>query len=337
MTASLLVLVSVALLVVISGFCFVGCVLDTHGLGTGDPPPDKPFTKYSDTDVLPTAIAYWPLSEASAIADKPVAQAIAKDVIGNNNGNYTHKGNAPVGMFPCPLIPISPGLDSAPAIGFMALGVVSLLPGDAVQPGNDPNILTTGMQVDGGFVTVPFNGVINPAPIFTVECWAQPEWSAADAPAFRAAVDSRTVSAGGTQYTGWAIIVNQAGNWEAEVGAVGGAAYVKVTGGKAALSAAAHVVLTCDGSNATLFVNGVQAATKSLGGAFAPNTQSPLVIGVGGPWIATRAPGVPEPAFPLVPFKGTIQDVAIYNTVLADSDILTHFNDGSGKTTVPAG
>jgi hypothetical protein len=316
MTASLLVLVSVALLVLISGFCFVGCVLDTHGLG--ESPPDKPFTKYSDTDVIPTAIAYWPLSEASAAADKPVAQAIAKDVVGNNNGNYTHKGNAPVGMFPCPLIPISPGLDSAPAIGFLALGIVSLLPGDAVQPGNDPNILTTGMQVDGGFVTVPFNGVINP-PKFTVECWARPEWTAADAPAFRAIVDSRTIAAGGTVFTGYALIVNEAGNW------------------KAAPSEAAHVVLTCDGGNATLFVNGVQAAAKSLGGAFAPNTQSPLVIGVGGPWIATRTAGATEPAFPLVPFKGTIQDVAVYNIVLADSDILTHFNDGSGKTTVPAG
>lgn len=334
MTASLLVLVSVALLVVISGFCFVGCVLDTHGLGADDP---KPFTKYSDTDVIPTAVAYWPLSEASATADKPVPQAIAKDVVGNSDGNYTHKSNAPLGMFPCPPIPISPGLDSAPAIGFLSLGAVSLLPGDAVQPGNDPNILTTGMQVDGGFVTVPFNGVINPAPKFTIECWARPEWSAADAPAFRAVIDCRTINPAGTEYTGCAVIVNQAGNWEAEMGAVGSLSFVKVTGGKAALSEASHVVLTCDGSNAALFVNGVQAVTKSLGGAFAPNTQSPLVMGVGGPWIATRAMGVPEPAFPLVPFKGTIQDVAIYNTVLADSDILTHFNDGSGKTTVPAG
>jgi hypothetical protein len=337
MTASLLVLVSVALLVLISGFCFVGCVFDSHGTGVGEPPPPTPFTKYSDTDVKPTAVAYWPLSEASATADKPVAQAIAKDVVGNNDGNYTHKGNAPAGMFPCPPIPISAGLDSAPAIGFLSLGAVSLLPGDAVQPGNDPNVLTTGMQVDGGFVTVPFNGVINPTAKFTIECWARPEWSAGDPPAFRAAVDSRTINPGGTAFTGYAIVVNEAGNWEAELGAMGVAGFVMVTGGKAALSEAAHVVLTCDGSNATLFVNGVQAATKSLGGAFAPNTQSPLVIGVGGPWITTRAMGVPEPAFPLVPFKGTIQDVAIYSTVLADSDILTNFNDGSGKTTVPAG
>lgn len=337
MTASLLVLVSVSLLVLISGFCFVGCVLDTHGTGTGEPPPDKPFTKYSDTDVKPTAVAYWPLSEASATAGKPVAQAIAKDVVGNSDGNYTHKGNAPAGMFPCPFIPISPGLDSAPAIGSLALGVVSLLPGDAVQPGNDPNILTTGMQVDGGFVTVPYNSVINPAPKFTLECWARPEWTAADAPAFRSIVDSRTISGGGTVFTGYALIVNQAGNWEAELSVVGAAENVKVTGGKAALSETAHLVLTCDSITATLFVNGVPAATKPLGGMFALNTQSPLVIGVGAPWLTTRAMGVPEPAFPLTPFKGTIQDVAVYNTVLADSDILTHFNDGSGKTTVPAG
>ncbi len=46
MTASLLILVPVALLVVISGFCFVGCVFDSHGLG-------QSFTTYSALTSLP--------------------------------------------------------------------------------------------------------------------------------------------------------------------------------------------------------------------------------------------------------------------------------------------
>jgi hypothetical protein len=47
--------------------------------------------------------------------------------------------------------------------------------------------------------------------------------------------------------------------------------------------------------------------------------------------------GGPDASFPLVPFKGTIQDVAIYDDVLDPGTISKHSNDGSGKTTVPAG
>lgn len=334
MTATLLVLVPIALLVVISGFCFVGCVLDTHGLGNGEPPPDKPFTKYSDEDVIPTAVAYWPLNEPSATADQPVALAKAADVIGNNNGNYTHKGNAPT-LYPCPDFPIAPGVDSAPALGFIELGTQSIVPGDAKQPGNDPNVLTTGMKVDGGFVTVPLNAVINPS-IFTIEAWARPEWGAGAKAAFRAVIDSRFQGNG--MFSGFAIWVNQSGNWEAQLGATGGN-FIVVTA-DAAQQAATHVVLTFDGAKAALFTNGVKTSADvplPMGAQFNPNTTAPLVIGVGFPWLMPRTQPSDGFFFPLLPFNGTIQDVAIYNTVLSDADILKHFNDGSGKTTVPAG
>lgn len=335
MTASLLVLVPVALLVLISGFCFVGCALDTHGLGTGEPPPPTPFTKYSVDDVMPTAVAYWPLNEPSATAGNPVASAIAKDVVGNNDGNYTHKGNAPPGMFPCPGFPIASGIDSAFAIGSLALGVVSLLPGDAVQPGNDPNVLTTGMQVDGGFVTVPLNAVINPS-VFTIEAWARPEWGAGAKAAFRAVIDSRFQGNG--MYSGFAIWVSEAGNWEAQLGTTGGS--VIVVTADAAQQAATHVVLRFDGTKAALFTNGVKTSPDvplPMGTQFNRNTTAPLVIGVAFPWLTPRMQASDMFFFPLLPFNGTIQDVAIYDTVLSDDDILKHFNDGSGKTTVPAG
>ncbi len=334
MSAFIFIIVPIALLALVSGFCFVGCVLHTHGTGEDKPPEDKTFTKYSDTDVLPTCVAYWPLSEPSATAGNPIASAIAKDAKGNNNGNYTHKGNAPAGMFPCPGFQIAAGVDSAPAIGSLALGMVSLLPGDAVQPANDPDILMTGMQVDGGFVTVPVNGTINPSPTFSIECWAQPEWSEDDLPAYHAVVDSRTVDNTSTVFSGYAIVVNEDGQWEAQLGAVGIPAFVIVTGEKAKLGEPNHVVLTFDGTNAALFVDGGPPVTKPLGGTFAPNTLSPLVIGVGAPWAPTRMPGSPNSTFPLFPFKGSIQDVAVYDSVLAPSDISTHFNDGSGKTKV---
>lgn len=265
MTASLLVFVPIALLALIGTFCFVGCAFHTHGLGDVPPPP-TPFTQYSgDVTGNSSAVAYWPLNEPSATAANPVATAKAADIVGGHTGHYTHKGNAP-DLFPCPGFQVAAGVDSAPALGSLALGVVSIVKGDAVQPGNDPNVLATGMQVNGGFVTVPVNGVINPAPPFTVECWVQPEWSAAASPAFHVIIDSRNIT--GTAFTGFAIDVNEAGNWEAELGVAGASAFVLVTGGAATLEQSTHVVLTVnDTNNATLFINGNPASVLTpLGG-----------------------------------------------------------------------
>jgi hypothetical protein len=327
MTASLLLFVPVALLVLVSGFCFVGCVLDTSGIPGGPPPP---FTDYSKADVIgnPSVVAYWPLSEPSDVATKPVASAIAKDFVGNNDGNYTHKGNAP-DLFPCPGFQIAAGVDTAAAVGSITLGAVGIVKGDAEQPPATPPVLKTGMQTDGAFVTVPLNAVVNPAPPFTVECWARPEWDAAAGPAFRMVVDSRDTAGGA--FTGFCIDVNEDGNWEAELGIVGASGFATVTGDKAALSTVTYVALTVDITNtAKIFLNGNAIGQKALGAAFAANKTQPLIIGAGLRWLPLRTAGGPNASFPLVPFKGTIQDVAIYDDVLDDATIMKHFNNGMG-------
>jgi hypothetical protein len=341
MTVSLLVLVPISLLVLVATFCFVGCVLNTHGLGDPNKPdpdnPDpkpEPFTNYSktvtDTDGV---LAFWSLNEASDIAAKPVAMAKADDIIGGHTGNYTHKGNAP-DFYPCPGMNLAAGVDSAAANGFLSLGVESIVVGDAKQPGNDPSILSTGMQIDGGFVTVPFSSDINPLSTFTIECWARPEWDISP-PAYRMIIDSRD-AVGGT-VRGYAVGVNDLGIWEATIHVSDGTSML-VAGGMATLSEPTHVVLTFDGTNAAIFINGTQtsAPTAVPGGAtFSSNTTSPFIIGAGLPWLLPREQGGPDLSFPLLPFKGTIQDVAFYNTVLSNADITKHFDDGSGKTMVP--
>jgi hypothetical protein len=342
MTASLLVLVSISLLVLVAGFCFVGCVLNTHGTGDPDKPdpdnPDpepkpKPFTNYSktvtDTDGV---LAFWPLNEPAAIAQNPIATAKAADIVGGHTGNYTDASNSP-DLYFCPAINLAAGVDSAFAAGSLVLGVESIVPGDAMQPDNDPDILSTGMQIDGGFVTVPFSGDINAVSKFTLECWVRPEWDASP-PAYRMIIDSRD-TVGGMAH-GFAIGVNNSGNWEASIYANDGTG-VLVAAGAAPLSSVTHVVLTFDGTNAAIFINGMQmsAPTAVPGGTtFSPNTTSPFVIGAGLPWLPPRMQGGPDLSFPLLPFKGTIQDVAFYNTVLSDADITKHFEDGSGKTMV---
>lgn len=331
MTASLLVLVPISLLILIGTFCFVGCALHTGGLG-GEPTPPPPYTNYSKGDVIADgAIAFWPLNEPSSTADNPVASAKAADIVGGHTGFYFHKGNAPT-LFPCPGFPIAAGVDTAPEIGELTLGAVSLLKGDAVQPGNDPNVLSTGMEVAGAFLRVPVDSELNRAPPFTVECWVRPEWSAAAGAAYRMVIDSRNDT--GSAFSGFCIDVNEAGNWEAELGVTGASGFVTVTGGPAALSQVAYVVLTVDMTNtATLFINGDVASQMPLGGTYAPNTVSDLVIGAGLPWLPDRTTGGTDTSFPLLPFNGTIQDVAIYDSVLSNQTIMDHFTHGNGGHT----
>jgi hypothetical protein len=327
MTASLLVFAPVALLALVAGFYFVGCVLDKSGLPGGDPEP-KPFTKYSDTDVIghSAIAAYWRLSEPASVAGNPVATAKATDVIGGKNGNYTHKGNAPE-LFPCPGFQVAPGVDSAQASGFLSLGVEAIVPGDAKQPPSDPPVLLTGMQVDGAFVTVPVNGTVNQTGSFSVEAWVRPDWTAMDSPAKRILIDSHDDNGS----TGFVIGVGEGGSWEASLGF--GTGFLLLPGSPAILSMSTHVVVTFDGNNkAEMFLNGARVATQMLpaGAGYVANTTVPFIIGAGLPGLPKRTQPTDLLFFPLLPFKGTVQDVAIYSAVLSDADILTHFTDGSG-------
>ena len=332
MSMSLLVFVPVALLFIVSGLCFVGCLLDSSAYDVDKPnPEDKPPNNYSDTDVLvdPEIVAaYCPLDEKSPTDG--TAKLTARDALGANDGEYKHKGNAPK-LFPCPAFQLAPGTDTAEEIGFLSLGAEAIVLGDAEQPPADPLVLKTGMQVRGAFVTVPYSATINPA-VFTVEAWVRPEWDGS-VPAYRAIVDSRD-NVGGTIH-GFVLWVNQAGNWEAAMADVDGN-FLFATAGQAAFGETAYLAFTFDGTNAALFVNGVKASQPmSLPAAYSPNTTQDLVIGAGAPWLDDRMNSTGDNFFPIFPFNGVIQDVAIYNTVLVDSAIEIHFYHGNGKE-VPA-
>jgi hypothetical protein len=94
-----------------------------------------------------------------------------------------------------------------------------------------------------------------------------------------------------------------------------------------------YLVLTYDSSSQTLtlFVNNEQAG--EITSAYAPNATQPMWIGAGSPYIPRRTqPAGPDPASPLFPFVGAIQDVAIYNVVLDSVAMDTHFSNGKGVT-----
>ena len=329
MTASLLVFVPVALLGLVAAFCFVGCAFHTHGLGQG-------FTTYSDNDVIGNkdCVAYWPLNDSPG-------QDTALDVVGKALGNPHHgtyqsaASSLPKvnGLFPCPDFDLGGGLHSDFAPGNLTISAPGIVQGDTVPP-HDPNnpILANCMDVDGGFVTVDPNNVVN-LTTFTVEAWVLPK-DAAVPPAIRIFIDSRGIVGG--VISGFALLVNAAGRWEAAFSVAGPVPTVLVTGGPASLTVATHVVLTFDGNNAALFINGTQSSTLTslpMGSTYTPNTTAALVIGVGLPWLPPRMNHVGNAFFPLAPFKGKIQDVAIYSVVLDPVTIMNHAQHGQGNAT----
>lgn len=325
MTTTLLVLMPVALLVLISGFCFVGCTLDVHGL--------QAFMLYSDTDVIgnPSCVAYWPLNDAKF-------QTTALDVVGKKLNNAHHGTYRSVdiaadqGLFPCAGFNLAANVDTAEAPGTLILQAPGIVQGDTVEPHDPENpILTTAMRCNGAFVSVPVNSVVNQAGAFTIEAWALPAWADGDPGVFHSLIDSRDNNPAGIH--GFAIWVNETGLWEAVLNCTN-STNVLLTAGKASLTKVSHVVVTLDDTNiASLFINGVLASVATplpAGESFSPNTTKPFVIGVGAPWLPERQNKIGNMFFPIFPFNGTIQDVAIYNIALPASVIMTHFNNGSG-------
>jgi hypothetical protein len=335
MSVSLVVLLPLILLGIVAMLCFVGCGLHTHGLL-------EPFTTYTGTTILlnPACIAYWPLRDAADTVP-------AAELISDNKGNYIDPNTAPPMLYPWPpfTLPNPPGPDvqSAGAPGAILFTQPGIVKGDAVQP-DDPNILMPCVVVNGCYVEIPFNMKFIPPTSFTVEAWVRADWSASDPHAWRFVLDMRDFNPG----RGFALFAkaedNQPGvyRWAGAVGngGAGGAAFTTVATDELTipLSSAGtpvdptYLALTYDSASQTLtlFVNGEQQGqVTSI--PYMPNSIQPLWIGAGAPFVPRRPQAADVPGSPLFPFVGAIQDVAIYNKALIPTDILTHFQNGSGN------
>jgi hypothetical protein len=348
MSASLVVLLPVMLLGIVGVFCFTGCALDTSGIpgreDTGrwtpnDPPNDEPaFTKYSDTTVLanPKVVAYWPLSETGD--NLPAADLTSPNP---SNGQYIDPITSPA-IYPWPAVSIgnmpNPDIVSAAAPGGVAFAQIGIVPGDTMQPANDPASRTPCLMVNGCYVNVPFNAKFNTAS-FTLEAWVQVQWDENEPHAWRAVLDARDLN----PCTGFAIIAkaddNQPGiyHWMAVIGNGGSgiAGFTFLTSDdppiklKDPSAVTYYLAVTYDGLKLILYVDGKQSGPE-VNATYTANTTKPLWIGAGVPYVPLRpqAPGVL--AGPLFPFVGAIQDVAIYNAALTSDVILTHYHNGNG-------
>jgi Concanavalin A-like lectin/glucanases superfamily len=296
MSTSLLVAIPFALFAIVLLLCFIGC---DALFGLDHIPDPKPaFTRYTKTILAePTLVAYWPLGEAAG-------ETTAVDLKGGRNGTYLSQ-----------VFPDDPSVPSAAAPGTLALGQPGIVPGDTVPPQFDANVRTTCIEVNGGYVSVPFDPALNPikADGFTIEAWVRVGWSAGDTAAARAVMTAGDTVAG---IKGYALYASPDNFWQGIVGTGGDT--TNTNGPDVIFDATNHVVLTYDGSILRLFVNGTQ--NTAITTDYQASTQSRLFIGAG-------RPDLPEPRAPWV---GKIQCVALYKGALEPKRIAEHTAFGNG-------
>jgi hypothetical protein len=312
----MLMLLPIGLLLVVSGLCFVGCVLDTHGI-----PPD--FTSYSDDDVIgnPNCVAYWRLNDEGPMA---------LDSKGSNNGTYFSKDQpANPNQFPSPNY-FQGSFRSALAPGKLTVGAPGIVSGDFV--GGPNGSLAGCMLTDGAYVEIGANSITTPPNAFTVEAWISPGWDAADADAVHTFLDFRARDPATGAITGFAMSIDGQGQLNGLIG-LGTPSGFQIVGGAVPLQTSNHVVLTLENNMASLFVNGTNTAQMSLPQSYVPNTTARQAIGAGAPFADNRKDQTPDLFFPAFPFNGSIQDVAIYQIALDPITIANHHTNGQGNKT----
>jgi hypothetical protein len=314
MSASLFVVVPLVLLLVGLACSFVGWGLGVGWGGCDFSGHATAHQTYTGDTILPTAglVSYWTLGE------EPGATT-AIDLKSGHDGTYVT----------APAYPDIPETQSAASSGNFQLGGGGIVAGDIRDPFASPDDRTTCMVADGGYVSVPFNPDINPSGPFTIEAWVRADWSAGDLLRFRCVINAMDVSGGNK---GFAIFSNPNNVWEAWVGdgtATDAAWTIVRSGNPIRLGMVYYLVATYDGSTLNLWIDG-DPVSNGLPGGYVANATNSLYIGAGAPWLPLRpqAPGVQDG--PLWPFKGAIQDVAIYNRALTSEEIMTHVTDGNG-------
>src|SRR4051794_28418252 len=168
MSMSLIVLIPVILLGIVGIFCFAGCGLPVHGLGS-------PFSNYTEGTVRAekSLMVFWPLNDMLTKDDNP---APAKEIQSNIPGSYIDLATAPE-LYPWQGTPVgnAPGPDVTSAdagMGSIAFNQPGIVAGDAVVPAI-PTVLQPCVVVNGCYVEAPFNAKFVPTGAFTVEAWVR--------------------------------------------------------------------------------------------------------------------------------------------------------------------
>jgi hypothetical protein len=170
----------------------------------------------------------------------------------------------------------------------------------------------------GAKVSIPYVPALSVAAPFSVEAWVNPgDAPPPDGQSGLSAVLS-CAHMGGNR-SGWLIYQASAG-WNFRLyNENGGTTWASVTGGPAPVAGTwYHLAATYDGTNVTVYVNGVATTAVVPAGTFVPNKDGALTVG-------TRS----DTAFS---YNGSVDEVAFYTTTLSATEIQAHYANGSSAT-----
>jgi len=212
-----------------------------------------------------------------------------------------------------PVLDLAQNLGSLGAAGNGAYTAPHGVPG--ALPGNPA---ATAARFDGTSaqsVTVPFNAGLNPAAPFSVEGWFKPAWAVPPSgqSSLAAAISSVHIA---DPRSGW-LIYQSVDGWNVRFyNQAGTATSLSITGGGAPdTNTWYHLALTYDGTTATLYVNGVSAASGAPTG-YVPNPDGAFTIG------ARSDTGFP--------WAGDADEVACYTTALSEAQVQAHYAARTG-------
>jgi len=247
-----------------------------------------------------------------------------------------------LGLVSTPLTP-DPGWHSN-AIGTAVLqvGVVGPPPINAIETSD------TSYRLNGGFVRVPYTAALNPAQ-FTLDMLVIPEWTLSPPDGkFYCVLESSGPAAPGVKNQGFALYAgpddptdpSSPSTWQFWVGDGSGFKRLGLKNplaagdpGLAVVGTPTYLAVTYSGSQAFLYIYYANRDLDQLSYELnyisykAPVNQD-LFIGISGPQRALFPPFPgPDPRSGsgfVYPFAGRIAEVAIYNTVLANSRLASH-------------
>ncbi len=325
-------LAPVAALAVLVLFRFVGC----QAILNIDEVEYK--STYAQTVESDAPVSYWRFQETHSaepspgptVPNSPVTGGTAKDEMSRNDGTY--KAVLLQQPPPSPLPPDSPA-----APGSLALLAAGLLELSEQQK--------TSLSVDGGYVEVSFSNSLN-LPSFSVEALVRPEWNPAETGLFRSVVTCCTVDVtpSAPKAFGFGLFAgpdpaNPSGTDVWQIWLADGTTFRPFKDPTRALTAVDftktnYLAVSYDDAtkklNMYVWVAGTDlnsSVAHPLSDVQVPtyrpvtNATQSLLIGMHRPPLGS---GVSGP-FPLYhPFKGRIQEVAIYGKALSAERIASH-------------
>jgi hypothetical protein len=306
---------ALALLAALLLFGFTGCTLPTEGLG-----PDTDISDYPTViKKTPDLVAYWPLGEPQPL-DFPTT---ASDDLGGHSGDY----------FELVPVPTPDTIHHSPTtVGDLELGQPGLLD---LSPGR------TCVRFDGGYVQIAFAEALNP-PQFSFEAWVSPDTDLAKG-YYYCLVESAGPHGLGPKKTGWGLYLGPSSEnaldgpyWQVWMGDGDQFSRVAIADGtdtgvseRTTLLTKTYLVVTFDGTVLQIWlyypgtIQQVNDLTQIRGALsyppfiFHPNESTNEGAGVFYIGAGSNLGFSPiEPPHLLYPFKGFVQEVALYRSSL---------------------